>query len=75
MIDMSANDNNKDMKKVFETTELCNYFWSSLPRNQLLANKVWLRQIHYMIEDGGCWIYPDKGLVFEKRGKGFLVKE
>ena len=73
---MSSNVDNKDMKKVFETTDaFCNYFWSGLPRKQLLANKVWLKQTHSMIKDGGFWMYPDKELVFEKRGKGFVLKE
>ena len=73
---MSSNDNNKDMKKVFESTDaLCNYLWSGLPRNQLLANKVLLRRMHSMINEGGVWIYPDRGLVFEKRGNGFVLKE
>ena len=74
---MSNNaDDKKDMKKVFESTdELCSYLWPGLPRKQLLANKVWLRQMHSMIKDGGLWTYPHMGLIFEKRGKGFALKE
>ncbi len=73
---MSNNDNKKDMKKVFESTdELCDYFWSGLPRKQFLANKVWLRQTHSMIKEGGVWLFQNKGLVFQKRGKGFVLKE
>ena len=71
---MTSKDNNKDMNKVFEATDaLCNYFWSGLQRDQLLANKVWLRRTHSMIKEGGLWMY--KGLVFEKKGKGFVLKE
>ena len=72
---MSANADKENMKELFETTDaLCNYLWSGLPRNQLLANKVWLRRTHYMINEGGVWMYLDKGLVFEKKGKGFVLK-
>ena len=50
---MSANADKENMKEVFETTDaFCNYLWSGLPRNQLLANKVWLRRTHYMINEG-----------------------
>ena len=71
---MSANADKKNMKEVFETTDaLCNYLWSGLPRNQLLANKVWLRRTHYMItkEVFGC-IHPKD--LFSRRRERFCIE-
>jgi len=47
------------------------YFSDGLPAEEIQGNKDWLRDMHNTLKEGGTWICPALGKIFEKKGDEF----
>jgi hypothetical protein len=61
-------------KKIISIKNLSQKLWGSLPTHQRLVNRNWLKKVHACLKEGGMWMYPNEGLVFIKKGNGFVEK-
>ena len=43
----------------------------NLSKKEFKANLKWLNIVHATLKEGGSWAYPDSGIVFIKKDRGF----
>jgi len=61
-------------KEIISIKNMSQKLWGNLPTHQRLVNRNWLKQVHSSLKEGGFWMYPNQGLVFIKKGDGFVEK-
>jgi hypothetical protein len=61
--------------KVLSIREVVATYSDGLPDWQRAVNTEHLYAVHAMLHEGGVWIAPEMGTVYERRGDGFVYRD
>lgn len=62
------------MDDVMTIEEVTKTFSSDLPDWQQESNLVWLRRVHELLKEGGVWTSPTLGVIYSRKGDGFILE-